>query len=50
MASHTADTNIRPPPDKELVEIAHYAARYRIESRETYDTTRYCLMDSALRC
>jgi 2-methylcitrate dehydratase len=40
------DTNMRPSPDQELVDIAHYVARYRIESQEAYDTARYCLMDS----
>ena len=46
MASDSADINIRPSPDQELVNIARYTARYRIESNEAYDTARYCLMDS----
>jgi hypothetical protein len=32
MASDSADLNIRPSPDQELVNIARYTARYRIES------------------
>jgi 2-methylcitrate dehydratase len=43
---HTADTNIRPAPDRELVDIANYVLDYRIESEEAYDTARLCLMDS----
>lgn len=46
MPSYAADANIRPSPDQELVDIARYAARYRIESKEAYDLARYCLMDS----
>ncbi len=44
--THSADTNIHPNPDQELVDIARYAARYNVESKEAYDTARYCLMDS----
>jgi 2-methylcitrate dehydratase len=40
------DANVRPAPDPELVAIADYVADYRIDSREAYDTARYCLMDS----
>jgi 2-methylcitrate dehydratase len=46
MSLHTADTNIRPAPDAELVNIANYVADYRVTSDEAYDTARYCLMDS----
>ncbi len=49
MAAHSADANVRPSPDQELVEIAAYVATRRIESREAYETARYCLMD-ALAC
>lgn len=46
MAHHdTADTNLRPSYDKELLDIADYVAR-PITSEEAYDTSRYCLMDS----
>ena len=46
MTSPRADANVRPAPDPELVAIADYVADYRIDSREAYDTARYCLMDS----
>jgi 2-methylcitrate dehydratase len=39
-------SNVRPEPDKVLVDIADYAAGYRIESRDAYETARYCLMDT----
>src|SRR5204863_4738742 len=45
-SAHTADSNIRPAPDKELVDIADYVTDYKIASDEAYDTARYCLMDS----
>ncbi len=38
--------NVRPTPDQVLVDIAGYVARYRITSREAYDTARYCLLDT----
>jgi 2-methylcitrate dehydratase len=45
MAGH-ADSNVRPDPDKELVDIARYAAGPGPDSAEAFDTARYCLMDS----
>jgi 2-methylcitrate dehydratase len=39
-------SNIRPEPDKILVEIAEYAANYRSDSREAIDTARYNLLDT----
>jgi 2-methylcitrate dehydratase len=39
-------SNVRPEPDKVLVDIADYVAGYRIESKEAYETARYCLMDT----
>ena len=42
-------SNIRPEPDKILVELAEYAARYEPNSREAIDTARYNLLD-ALGC
>jgi 2-methylcitrate dehydratase len=39
-------SNIRPEPDKILVELAGYAANYRCISREAIDTARYNLMDT----
>lgn len=39
-------SNVRPKPDKVLVDIADYVRRYKIKSREAYETARYCLMDT----
>ena len=39
-------SNIRPEPDKILVDIADYAASYVPDSREAIDTARYCFMDT----
>ena len=39
-------SNIRPEPDKVLVELADYAATYEPDSREAIDTARYNLMDT----
>ena len=44
MSAHIS--NVRPRPDKVLVDIAHYAASFRITSKEAYQTARYCLMDT----
>lgn len=41
-----AISNLRPPPDPLLVEIADYVASYSITSDEAYQTARYCLMDT----
>src|SRR5512147_757256 len=38
--------NIRPEPDKILVDLADYAATYAPDSREALDTARYDLMDT----
>ncbi len=38
--------NLRPEPDRLLVEIADYVAHYAIQSSEAYQTARYCLMDT----
>jgi len=46
MSEPTADANIRPDYDSELVTIADYVTGYRIESTEAYTTARHCLMDS----
>ena len=42
----TADANIRPEPDAELVAIADYVVGGKIDSAEAYDTARHCLMDT----
>jgi 2-methylcitrate dehydratase len=41
-----ASYNVRPAPDKLLVDIADYAIGYMPKSEEAYETARYCLMDS----
>ena len=44
MTTHTL--NIRPKPDKVLIDIADYVARHEIKSREAYNTARLCLIDT----
>ncbi len=44
MSSHIS--NVRPAPDKVLVDIADYVTRYKIKSKDAYETARYCLMDT----
>jgi len=44
MSAHVS--NVRPKPDKVLVDIADYAGQYEIESVEAYNTARLCLMDT----
>ena len=39
-------SNIRPKPDKLLVDLADYAARYVPTSQEALDTARYNLLDT----
>ncbi len=46
MTNHTADVNVRPEPDKELIAIADYVVDHTIKSELAYSTARYCLMDS----
>jgi 2-methylcitrate dehydratase len=41
-----APSAVRPQPDQVLVDIADYAANYRVESKEAYETARYCLLDT----
>jgi 2-methylcitrate dehydratase len=41
-----AASNIRPPPDPLLCEIADYVLGTAAASSEAYDSARYCLMDS----
>lgn len=43
------NSNVRPPADKLLTEIADYVTDYTINSEEAFNTARYCLMD-ALGC
>src|SRR5512145_2651823 len=44
MGSHIS--NVRPKPDQVLVDIADYVLKYKIKSKEAYETARYCLMDT----
>src|SRR5262245_44722097 len=44
--SSNVDLNVRPDPDKELVDIADYVTGYTIKSAEAYDTARNCLIDT----
>jgi 2-methylcitrate dehydratase len=44
MSSHIS--NVRPKPDKVLTLIADYVCKYSVESKEAYETARYCLMDT----
>jgi 2-methylcitrate dehydratase len=39
-------SNVRPKPDKVLVDIAEYAASFKITSKEAFDTARNCLIDT----
>jgi 2-methylcitrate dehydratase len=39
-------SNVRPDPDKVLVDIAEYVLNYDITSQEAYNTARLCLMDT----
>ena len=45
IASGTKD-NVRPPPDKVLVDMADYVANYKITSDEAYATAHYDLIDT----
>ena len=44
MSAHIS--NVRPKPDKVLVDIADYVSKAKITSKEAYETARYCLMDT----
>jgi 2-methylcitrate dehydratase len=44
MSSHVS--NVRPKPDKVLSQIADYVTKYKVTSKEAYETARYCLMDT----
>src|SRR6202008_235791 len=39
-------SNVRPDPDKVLVDIVDYVHKYKVSSKEAYETARYCLMDT----
>jgi 2-methylcitrate dehydratase PrpD len=44
MGSHIS--NVRPEPDRVLVDIADYVCDYEMNSGEAYETARACLMDT----
>jgi 2-methylcitrate dehydratase len=44
--SNAVESNVRPDPDKELVDIARYVDSFDINSDDAYRTARYCLMDT----
>jgi 2-methylcitrate dehydratase len=44
MSAHIS--NVRPDPDKVLVDIVDYIQKYKIASKDAYDTARYCLIDT----
>ncbi len=44
MSAHIS--NVRPKPDRVLVDIVDYVTRYKISSKEAYETARYCLIDT----
>jgi len=39
-------SNVRPEPDKVLVEIGDYVVEYKVTSKEAYETARHCLIDT----
>jgi 2-methylcitrate dehydratase len=39
-------SNVRPKPDKVLVDIAEYVSKHEIGSAEAYNTARLCLIDT----
>jgi 2-methylcitrate dehydratase len=44
MSSHIS--NVRPDPDKVLVDIVDYVTKYKVASKDAYETARYCLIDT----
>jgi len=44
MAAHIS--NVRPKPDKVLVDIVDYVTKYKVTSRLAYETARNCLIDT----
>src|SRR5499427_5277645 len=39
-------SNVRPKPDKVLVDIADYLSKYKVKSSLAYETARNCLIDT----
>ncbi|MEO8166051.1 MAG: bifunctional 2-methylcitrate dehydratase/aconitate hydratase, partial [Betaproteobacteria bacterium] len=44
MSAHIS--NVRPKPDQVLVDIVDYVTKFKISSRDAYETARYCLIDT----
>ena len=44
MSAHIS--NLRPKPDQVLVDIVDYVTKYKISSKDAYETARYCLIDT----
>ncbi len=44
MSAHIS--NVRPKPDKVLVDIADYVIKYKIKGKLAYETARNCLIDT----
>src|SRR6476646_9059089 len=44
MSAHIS--NVRPNADKVLVDIADYVLKYKVSSKDAYETARYCLIDT----
>ena len=44
MSAHIS--NIRPKPDQVLIDIVDYVTKYKIVSKQAYETARYCLIDT----
>jgi 2-methylcitrate dehydratase len=44
MSSHIS--NVRPTPDKVIVDIVDYVTKYKIASKDAYETAKYCLIDT----
>lgn len=44
MSSHIS--NVRPDPDKVLVDIADYVLNFKVKSGEAFETARNCLIDT----
>jgi len=44
MSTHIS--NVRPQPDKVIVDIVDYVTRYQVKSPEAWNTARLCLMDT----
>src|SRR6186713_3012776 len=46
MSSHDYKSAQRPQPDELLVAIADYTKNHQVDSRQAYETAKYCLMDT----